>query len=257
MNEKLRKVKKRILIFLLHTLLIGNIISWFFGAWPTDLPHIPYSPDEIEAVADITAIVTSGKASGEDYLALGVLRFLHNDTDLAHEALERAAVALDTEARALSYLYANQAKLAGQMLDPFMGIRKLFRLREALQGLASAKNTAPSNLAVRVNYVATLSALDGRLGTAHEARVAADNLVADLQKELWIQAPASLRAAARLSCARVYAAIAHEANPQEQQTFVSSAQEQWSKFTALDVHEPWLEADAKTVASMIDSHDHL
>ena len=147
---------KKLLIFIAINLLIGNVVAWFMGAAPIEFAKISYSSQEQQLVNELKAELTQEPIDPTLQTQLGSIYSLHNYLDEAQELLT-GAVDTERSALALAWLSGTQAKQAGAMFDPFMGLLKLYRLHSACAQMDQAVTLAPNNFEVRMVRLATFA----------------------------------------------------------------------------------------------------
>nr|WP_256489574.1 hypothetical protein [Pleionea sp. CnH1-48] len=90
---------------------------------------------------------------------LGSLYSNHNHLDEADAVLSRALTLQPEDPLVLAFYSANQSKKAGAMMDFSMGIYKLNKLQDAIDGLNKAVELAPQDMFVRISRLITFGFL--------------------------------------------------------------------------------------------------
>ncbi|KGJ93901.1 hypothetical protein [Colwellia psychrerythraea] len=147
---------KKLLIILSINLLIGNVIAWFMGAAPIDFKMVPYSQQEQNLITEINTELRLNPNDSTLQTQLGAMYSLHNQIDDA-EKLLTSAFTSDQDALTLAWLSGNQAKQAGAMFDPLMGLSKLYRLYSACGEMNQAITMQPNNFEIRMVRLATFA----------------------------------------------------------------------------------------------------
>ena len=147
---------KKLLILLSINLLIGNVIAWFMGAAPIDFKQVPYSQQEQQLLTELKTELAQNANDTTLQTQLGSMYSLHNHLDDAGQLLA-AAVASEQDAVALAWLSGTQAKQAGAMFDPLMGLWKLYRLYSACAEMDRAVSMDPENFEIRMVRLATFA----------------------------------------------------------------------------------------------------
>lgn len=143
-------------------LVIGNIVAWFLGAAPIEFAKVPYSAQEQQLLSELkdelAASATDGY--GDDaslHIQLGSIYSMHNQLELAEKWLTEAVIIEDNNPVAIAWLSATRAKQAGAMIDPLMGLNKLYRLHAACDDLNQAVAQVPNSFEVRMVRLATFA----------------------------------------------------------------------------------------------------
>ena len=147
---------KKILIFIALNLVIGNTIAWFMGAAPIDFANVEYSSQDRQLVKQLSESLQSD----DDISAqtqLGSIYSLHNQLDLAIQWLEKAQHNDSEDPLISAWLSATQAKMAGAMFDPMMGLVKTYRLHKACDNLNQAVAAQPESFEIRMIRLATFA----------------------------------------------------------------------------------------------------
>lgn len=155
---------KKILIFLGIQLLIGNVVSWYFGAWPIDFPRAEI-PEDDPTVRFLRARIAE---DASDYLAYKELGRFYGDAnhlDDADEMLSRALELTSDDAELLALKASNDMKTAGAMFDPLMGLYKLSLTKQSVRDLAAIQMKDCEQVPARLVRYASLSRL-GDIGGA-------------------------------------------------------------------------------------------
>lgn len=147
---------KKLLILLSINLLIGNVIAWFMGAAPIDFKMVPYSQQEQKLITELKAELAQNPNDSTLQTQLGSMYSLHNQIDEAGQLLS-GAFASEQDALALAWLSGNQAKQAGAMFDPLMGLWKLYSLYSACAEMNRAVTMDPHNFEIRMIRLATFA----------------------------------------------------------------------------------------------------
>ncbi len=147
---------KKLLILLSINLLIGNVIAWFMGAAPIDFKRVPYSQQEQQFITELKAELVKTPNDSTLQTQLGSLYSLHNQIDAAEQLLTSAFTS-EQDALTLAWLSGNQAKQAGAMFDPLMGLSKLYRLYSACGEMNRAVTMEPDNFEIRMVRLATFA----------------------------------------------------------------------------------------------------
>ena len=147
---------KKLLILLSINLLVGNIIAWFMGAAPIDFKMVPYSQQEQKLVTELKAELVQNPNDSTLQTQLGSMYSLHNQIDEAGQLLT-GSFASEQDALTLAWLSGNQAKQAGAMFDPLMGLWKLYHLYSACAEMDRAVTMEPDNFEIRMVRLATFA----------------------------------------------------------------------------------------------------
>jgi tetratricopeptide (TPR) repeat protein len=148
---------KKALIFILTSLVIGNVISWFTGAWPITFERQPYNAGEKMTLQSLETELGENPNETDLLVELGSIYSLHNDIDIAARHLDKAILLAPEDPLALVWHSANAAKRSGASLDLTMGIYKLYTLADALGKITQAVELAPDDLTVRLVRLATFA----------------------------------------------------------------------------------------------------
>jgi tetratricopeptide (TPR) repeat protein len=158
---------KKLLSFVLSSLVIGNVIAWSMGAWPIDFELVPYTAQEQTTLADLNAELKDNPDDVALLVELGSIYSLHNDLDKASNILDKAFAQSPTEPQVLAWYSANNSKISGAMLDFSFGMYKLHTLAEACEGLSAAVEAAPNDLTIRLLRLATFANI-GKINSGFE-----------------------------------------------------------------------------------------
>lgn len=153
---------------LLSSFIIGNAVAWAMGAYPHDFPRQPFSREETEQIADLTAEARDNPGEASVKVELGRLYFHHNELDQAETQLDQAVNLEPANAEALAIFYANEAKQAGAMWDFTWGLFKLNRMEKVVNGLNQAVAMEPGNFTVRLYRMNTLVGFREKKGNFHK-----------------------------------------------------------------------------------------
>ncbi len=154
---------KKALMFMVSTFLIGNTIAWFSGAAPIHFEKIPYSESDIELKEYLIGEMNSMPNDTDIQLKLGQLYSQHNELKKAEALLYSALSADPNNMLAKAAYYANDGKLAGEMIDLSMGIYKLIRLKTAMRKIDQAAEQANDDIQVRLTRLITFAHV-GKIG---------------------------------------------------------------------------------------------
>ncbi|SFC32217.1 tetratricopeptide repeat protein [Pseudoalteromonas denitrificans] len=148
---------KKILSFIITSLIIGNIVSWMMGSWPITFIQQAYSEQELATLQVLQQELEDNPKDAEVLVELGAMYSMHNDIDLANNYLTQA-ITLDPEhPLIIAWFNANSAKLSGASLDFSMGFYKLYTLSHALKQISKAVDLAPNDLTIRLIRLATFA----------------------------------------------------------------------------------------------------
>ncbi|WP_144392896.1 tetratricopeptide repeat protein [Pleionea sediminis] len=150
---------KKIAIFVLISFVIGNTIAWLSGAAPIKFEPVEISDTEEQLRKEYILSLKEDAADKEALVYLGSLYSNHNLIDKAHEVLEKAFELYPSDPMVQAFYYANESKRAGAMIDLSMGVYKLFKLQEAIDGINRAVEADEGNLLVRINRLITFGYL--------------------------------------------------------------------------------------------------
>ena len=150
---------KKIGIFVVVSFVMGNTVAWFSGAAPIEFAPIPFSQEGEQRRSELTKILQDDPDDLEAMIFLGSLYSSHNYLDKADELLSQAIVRHPDEALALAFYHSNQTKISGAMLDLSMGIYKLHRLQQSIDGINQSVALAPEDFFVRINRLITFGFL--------------------------------------------------------------------------------------------------
>ena len=153
---------KKLLGILCLNLVIGNVIAWFMGAAPIEFPVEPYTQEQQLQIDGLKMEMEEFGEEASLLAELGSLYSLHNHLDQADAVLTKALSLDSTDAVALASFHSNRSKLAGAMFDPLMGLRKVYIIIDAAEGLNDAVELAPDDVTVRLTRLATMAPI-GRI----------------------------------------------------------------------------------------------
>ena len=149
---------KKVIIFLVINLIIGNTVAWFLGAAPIEFPVIEYSKAEENRIAELKREIE--KSQDVDALvALGAIYSSHNELEKANNYLQQALNIDPNSPLTIAVYNSNETKRSGAMLDLGMGIYKLYWLWQACDGLNQAVSLSPDNFEVRIYRLATFAGI--------------------------------------------------------------------------------------------------
>lgn len=148
---------KKILPFILSSLVIGNVIAYLMGAAPIDFQPRPYNETEQMSLNELNQELLQNPDDTALLVELGSMYSLHNELEKADKMLEKAMQLSPNEPQVLAWYSANNAKRSGAMLDLSFGQYKMYKLRQACQGLDDAVARAPNDLTVRMLRLATFA----------------------------------------------------------------------------------------------------
>lgn len=152
---------KKLLGILCLNLVIGNVIAWFMGAAPIDFPIEPYTKEQQLQIEGLQAEMKEFGEEASLLAELGSLYSLHNHLEKADTVLTKALSLDANNAVALASFHSNRSKLAGAMFDPLMGLRKVYIIIDAAEGLNEAVALAPDDVTVRLTRLATMAPIGG------------------------------------------------------------------------------------------------
>jgi len=148
---------KKLFIFILTSVIIGNAMAWMMGAWPITFELQPYDGEEKMTLAGLTDELKDNPDEVDLLVELGSIYSLHNEIDKAAVHLDKAIALAPENPAALAWYSANAAKLSGASLDFTWGMYKLYTLAEALAGISQAVDMAPDDLTIRLVRLATFA----------------------------------------------------------------------------------------------------
>ena len=126
---------KKIVLFAITSLLIGNVIAWFSGAAPIEFAKIPYSKQDSEQLTSLSVELKKFPDDTSLLVEMGAIYSMHNQLDKAEEILAQALSIEPDNSAASAWFNANQIKQAGAMLDLSMGMYKLYLLNKSAEEL--------------------------------------------------------------------------------------------------------------------------
>lgn len=158
-----------ITVILGTSFIVGNLVSFYMGAFPINYSLVPYSIEEKNSIQELKHELTILPNEPGILTELGVLYFLHNELENAESNLSKAKAISPENAEILSWYSANQAKLSNQRLDLLFGYRKLAQLNYAIKGLNEAVENDPTNVINRLNRLIVFSYLKPTAERIHTA----------------------------------------------------------------------------------------
>ncbi len=158
---------KKILVFLIISLAVGNTIAWLSGAAPIEFKEISLSEEDMKSETELMQILAEEPSDFDALLLLGSLYSNHNRIEEANKLLQNAITQKPEDPTALAFYSANNAKRAGAMFDLTMGIYKLHKLQLSIDGLNQAVQIAPNNIYARVTRLITFGYL-GKINSSFE-----------------------------------------------------------------------------------------
>ncbi|MCW8879185.1 MAG: hypothetical protein OQJ89_06035 [Kangiellaceae bacterium] len=150
---------KKIIIFAVTSLIIGNTVAWFSGAAPIEFAKIPYSEQESEQLKSLSDELKKFPNDTSLLVEMGSIYSMHNRLDQAEQTLVQALSIEPDNSAASAWLNANKIKQVGAMLDLSMGMYKLYLLNKSVEELSNTVTKAPDDLAVRMTRMITFSFL--------------------------------------------------------------------------------------------------
>lgn len=148
---------KKLMSFILSSLVIGNVIAWVMGAAPIDFEQRPYSAAEQMTLEALTTELKENPQDTAVLVELGSTYSLHNELEKADELLQQAMQLAPEDPQVLAWYSANNTKRSGAMVDLSFGMYKMYKLSAACEGLSEAVGKAPNDLTVRMLRLATFA----------------------------------------------------------------------------------------------------
>jgi tetratricopeptide (TPR) repeat protein len=149
------KAEPILLYVAISSFIIGNTVSMTMGAYPQDIPEIPFTKSDKKDIAELKKEIENTDEEDKDelqptFMSLGLMYARHNFFDEAEENLEKA-IELDKEDyQTKGWLAVVHAKQAGAMLDLTFGIRKIIKLNGAIEDLNVLIKKHPKDSILRV-----------------------------------------------------------------------------------------------------------
>jgi|TARA_B110001469_G_scaffold47803_1_gene46779 hypothetical protein len=224
---------KKVFSFIITSLLIGNIISWFMGSWPIDFKHQAYSEQQLENIKSLKQELVDSAEDISLLVELGSTYSMHNDIDLADDYLTRANKLAPNDALVMAWYNANSAKVSGASLDFTMGFYKLYTLNTVLANISDAVMLAPNDLTIRLVRLATFANI-GPLNPQFDLVFKDETWFNALLKRAENEIPAEIKGQIYISMAQAYLFKADSLSAQKVQNYLSLYQTVTTK-TSLDL----------------------
>ena len=145
------------------SLVVGNLVSFMFGAYPKSYDEIPLDNEEKEVVEEMKELIQSSVGSSgleEINVSLGEIYTQHNYFDEGKEYLESALTENPNNPIGLAWLGVNEAKQASQMFDWYsMGAHKIHLVGVAIDKINRSVEIAPKNIILRIIRLSTFSSI--------------------------------------------------------------------------------------------------